>query len=188
MDSQTTGLQELSAFMEGQGIGYAVIGGLAVQIWGEPRFTLDIDVTVLVNMPQEEQFVRTVLSHFTPRVSDPLEFALEHRVVLIKSASGCNIDLTLGLPGYEEGMIERARLIELESGASVRICTPEDLVILKAVAGRAKDWQDIEGIVIRQADQLDYDVIETMLKDFEQLLECSGLVDHFKQIKEGIFP
>lgn len=28
MDSQTAGLQELSAFMEGHGIGYAVIGGL----------------------------------------------------------------------------------------------------------------------------------------------------------------
>jgi len=188
MDSQTAGLQELSAFMEAHGIGYAVIGGLAVQIWGEPRFTLDIDVTVIVNMPQEEQFIRTVLSHFAPRVSNPLEFALEHRVVLIRSASGCNIDLTLGLPGYEEGMIERAHLIDLESGASVRICTPEDLVVLKAVAGRAKDWQDIEGIVIRQSDQLEYAVIEAMLKDFEELLECSGLVDHFKQIREELFP
>lgn len=27
-----------------------------------------------------------------------------------------------------------------------------------------------------------------MLKDFEKLLECSRLVDHFKQIREELFP
>ena len=51
--------------------------------------------------------------------------------------------------------MQRAVDYELEPGKIVRMCSAEDLIIHKAVAGRPRDMQDIEGIVYRQRDTLD---------------------------------
>jgi len=36
---------EIHCFMTSHQIPYAIIGGLAVQYWGEPRLTGDVDIT-----------------------------------------------------------------------------------------------------------------------------------------------
>jgi len=46
------------------------IGGIAVQRWGEPRFTADADLTLLTGVGGEEKFIDPLLSHFRPRRSD----------------------------------------------------------------------------------------------------------------------
>ena len=73
---------EIARFLEEQGIPYFVIGGLALQHWGEPRFTRDVDITVLVTSKDLESFVDTVLARFQARIHDAREFALCHRVLL----------------------------------------------------------------------------------------------------------
>jgi hypothetical protein len=52
-----------------------VIGGLAVQRWGEPRLTQDVDVTVVVALGSEERMLDAALSHFAPRREDARAFA-----------------------------------------------------------------------------------------------------------------
>src|SRR3972149_10051849 len=68
---------------------------------------------------------------------------------------GSEADLSLWLPGYEEHLMARAVLYDLGHGRQVRLCSAEDLVIHKALAGRPQDLLDIEGIVARQGDKLD---------------------------------
>jgi hypothetical protein len=53
-----------------------VIGGLAVQRWGEPRLTRDVDVTVIVALGSEERMVDQALSQFAARREDARVFAL----------------------------------------------------------------------------------------------------------------
>ncbi|MDI6891315.1 MAG: hypothetical protein QMC83_10340 [Thermodesulfovibrionales bacterium] len=43
-------LKELCVFLEGTGIEYMLVGGLAVGIWGEPRATVDIDFLVAIRL------------------------------------------------------------------------------------------------------------------------------------------
>jgi len=54
---------------------YAMIGGMAVQRWGEPRFTQDVDVTVAAPPDDLEGFVRAIVARFTSRVEDAVTFA-----------------------------------------------------------------------------------------------------------------
>ena len=61
---------------------YALIGGLAVQFWGQPRFTRDVDVTVLVDPGQEGALAAALVERFSPRLPDAVEFALANRVLL----------------------------------------------------------------------------------------------------------
>jgi hypothetical protein len=64
--------------------------------------------------------------------------------------------------------VDRSTVFEIEPGVSVTTCSAEDLLILKAFAGRAQDWIDIEGIIVRQGATLDRRLV---LADLRPLLE-----------------
>ena len=54
------------------------------------------------------------------------------------------------------------------------------------MAGRAKDWQDIEGILIEQRGQLDPDYLEDWLSQFAEALEQPEIVAQYRDIQERI--
>ena len=150
----------LQGFCEERGWKFCVIGGIAVMHWGEPRFTMDLDMTLLTGFGGEEAFVDEWLAHFEPRLKGAREFALRNRVLLLQSENGVGIDIALGALPFEESAVQRARKIEMEPGAEVLLCTPEDLIVMKAFAYRDLDWHDIRGILIRQGKgALDWDYI-----------------------------
>lgn len=58
---------EVHIFLTTHQVLYVFIGGLAVQYWGEPRFTHDLDLTVAVPVEEADDFVHLVTDHFLPR-------------------------------------------------------------------------------------------------------------------------
>lgn len=160
---------------------FCVIGGLAVQRWGEPRFTRDVDLTALVGFGPEAAFVDACLSAFSPGRADARAFALQYRVLLLKTASGVPIDIALGAIPFEVETIERATPYVFEPGCTIATCSAEDLVIHKAIAGRPRDVSDIEGILSRQHQGLDVARIRTWLQMFAEVAETSDLVSNFER-------
>lgn len=160
---------------------YAIIGGAAVQIWGEPRFTKDLDLTVFVSIESFPEAVGQVLVRLHPRIDDALAFARRNRVLLVQTSTGYPVDVSFGLPGFEEGIIGRAVTVEIASGKDVQFCSPEDLIIYKAVAGRVLDVLDIQNIVSRQKAMLDVPYIRNWTKIFADLLESNDVIDRFEQ-------
>lgn len=172
---------ELHAFLTRHAVPYAIIGGVAVQAWGEPRLTVDLDLTVITPPEGTAAFVALVLQQFTPRVSDPVAFARRTCVILIRASNGCHVDISLGVPGYEEEVIRRAVDYEVAPGKRVRLCSAEDLIIHKAVAGRPQDLMDIEGIVHRQGERLDGEYIRRWLGEFAAILEMPEIPERFER-------
>ena len=84
---------EVQRFCQRQGWRFCFIGGVALQRWGEPRLTQDVDLTLLTGFGREEQFVDALLKGFNPRRPDAREFALAHRVLLLETSKS-----TCGLP------------------------------------------------------------------------------------------
>lgn len=166
---QALGLQE---FWQGKGWEACVIGGLAVQAWGEPRFTMDVDVSLLTGLGREEEVIAAWLEKFPSRIPQPEIFALENRVLLLRGPEGIGIDVALGCLPFEERAIRNAVEVELEPGAFVRVCQPEDLIVMKAFADRPQDWLDIRGILIRQKDRpLDW---QRIVRDLQPLARAKG--------------
>jgi hypothetical protein len=126
-----------------------VIGGLAVQRWGEPRQTRDVDLTLFTGLGDEEHFVDLILLHYRARLPDARQFAPERRVVLVETMDGIPLDISLGGLPYEARVIERSSRWEVEHGAELTTCSAEDLLVLKAFAGRPQDWLDVEGVIVR---------------------------------------
>lgn len=172
---------ELQAFCEAQHWRFCFIGGLALQQWGEPRETVDVDLSLLTGFGGEGPYIDKLLSRFPGRIDDVAGFARTRRVLLLRSASGVGIDIALGALPFEEGVVERARPVGFPGGASLRICSAEDLVILKAFAARPRDWLDIEGVIVRQTGKLDWVYIRRQLAPLAELKEAPELLTELEK-------
>ncbi len=160
---------------------YAIIGGAAVQVWGEPRYTKDIDLTVLAPRELMSEVIEQILTRLSPRIDDALSFALRSRVLLTQTSTDYPVDISFGLPGYEEAVIQRAVKQEIAPGKRVWFCSAEDLIIHKSVAGRVQDVIDVQNVIIRQKGELDVSYIRYWLQVFTELLETDDVIDHFEQ-------
>lgn len=159
---------------------FCLIGGIAVQRWGEPRLTQDVDLTLLTGFGGEEQFVDVLLGALEPRRPDARQFALHSRVLLLRTASGVGVDVALGGFPFEERSVERASTWSWAEGQSLVTCCAEDLVVHKAFAGRDRDWGDLESILIRQHGKLNLAQIRSELKP---LLELKGQPETLEKLE-----
>lgn len=158
---------KLQDFFNRKGWNYCFIGGLAVQRWGEPRFTADVDVSLLTGFGLEEDYAGALLSHFTPRRPDALEFSLQTRVLLLEGYNKVGLDIAFGAMPFEENAIKRASEYLFASGISLRTCSAEDLIVYKSFSDRDIDWQDVRGIIYRQKGKLNFNLIYKELITFK---------------------
>jgi hypothetical protein len=172
---------ELQALCESQDWRFCFIGGLALQRWGEPRETIDVDLTLVTGFGVEEPFVRTLLQHFEARIADAVDFALTRRVLLARTRSGVGLDIALGGLPFEESVVARSSLFPYPPQTLLRTCSAEDLIVLKAFAARAKDWLDVEGIIIRQAGKLDWAYIRSQLQPLVELKEAPEILNELER-------
>lgn len=162
---------EVTSYLDERQVPYAIIGGMAVQYWGEARQTGDVDVVVLVPTEETPGFVEAAVQRFKPRIQDAVGFALANRVLLIYASSGTPVDISLGIPGYEEEAVGRAVSVDLPRGRAIRIISAEDLIIHKCIAGRPRDIEDVERILVRQRLSVDHDYIARWLQQFDKIVE-----------------
>jgi hypothetical protein len=161
---------EIQEFLRQAGERFCIIGGMALQRWGEPRFTRNVDLTLLCPYGAEAPVATRLLERFSPRMPEASAFALEHRVLLLRGSSGLPVDIAFGCIPFEERCVARAG--EFDFG-EVRLltCSAEDLIVLKTFAGRERDWADIESIAIRQSKYLDWELV---FKELAPLVEVRG--------------
>lgn len=176
--------RRVQEFLDARGWRSCVIGGVAVQRWGEPRLTRDVDVTLLTGLGDEEKYVDELLKHFASRVADAREFALTRRVMLLTSGDGTDIDLALGGLPFEENAVGRASDFEFYPGLTLRTCSAEDLMVMKAFASREQDWGDVKGILARQKT-LDWRIIYSELEPLCELKDAPEIVLRLKQLQTG---
>jgi hypothetical protein len=82
---------------------------------------------------------------------------------------------------FEEEMVERSVLHEFDNALQIRLPTPEDLIIMKAIAHRPKDYEDIRTLVIKYQD-LDYERIKRWVTDFAEVLETPHLWTDLRKV------
>lgn len=166
------GAVEVCTFLEDNHIPYAVLGGLALQHWGEPRTTQDVDIVLLVPSKQKDDLLQAMLRRFRPRMADALSFAKQYRVLLVRTSSDVPVDISLGIPGYEEEALRRASKVSFNGLPPISILSAEDLIIHKCVAGRPRDIEDVERVLLRQRVKLDLRYIRNWLREFANIIEA----------------
>jgi hypothetical protein len=178
LDRLRAPLAALMEWFRSAGLRAAIIGGVAASLRGKPRLTKDVDAVVL-DADADELLETAAAFGFSPRIDDAVEFARRTRVLLLRYLPGnIDIDLSLGALPFEEEVIERSTDVDVGQ-LLVRIASPEDLVIMKAVAGRPRDIADIEGILEVQPD-LDVERIRRWIREFSVVLEMPEIHENLE--------
>lgn len=162
-------LSRLAQALDEAEIPYMIIGGQAVLLYGEPRLTRDVDVTIGLRPRDLAQVLRVAqrvpLRPLVPEVED---FVRRTWVLpTLDEATGLRVDFIFSWTPYEQGALARARQVAVE-GYPVRFAAPEDVVIHKILAARPRDIEDVRSILRKQP--LDMDYIRGWLRQFDETL------------------
>ena len=166
-------LQRLLSRFNDRGV---IIGGTAVSILGRARFTEDVDAMFLLSSEDLPRLLEMAKDEgIEPRIENAIQFARKNRVLLLMhTLTDTGIDISLGALPFEEEMVERSILHEVDETLQLRLPTPEDLIIMKAVAHRPKDLEDIRTIAEKYPN-LDGKRINQWVSAFAEVLEQPDL-------------
>lgn len=173
---------EVQAFCHQQGWRACIIGGLAVIRWGEHRTTKDVDFSLLCDLGDEDSRIQPLLQNFASRIPDAAEFAHVNRVLLLTATNGTPVDIGLAAFPFEEKIIACATPFRFTPSVTLTTCSAEDLIVLKAIAGRPQDWVDIEGVLVKQS-HLDMSALESKLASVAEFTPDDDLVSRVRQLK-----
>jgi hypothetical protein len=163
---------------------FCFIGGIALQRWGEPRFTQDVDLTVLCPLGEEEKFATRISGFLAGRIPDAIAFSIRSRVFLGEAPDGTPVDLAFGGLQFEQDCVRRASGFEFARGCRLRTCDLDDFIVLKAFADRDKDRMDLEGVVRRNHGKIDWARIERDLKPLLGLKEAPESWERLLDLKK----
>lgn len=178
-------LEKIAQELLNQRIPYMVIGGQAVLLYGEPRLTKDIDITLGIGIEEldrienlvEKTALKPLIDNIGEMVKKTMVFPVEDR------KSGIRVDFIFSFSPYERQAIERA--IEIKIGRTeVKFAVLEDLVIHKIVAGRARDMEDIKSVLLKNPNYDDL-YIEKWLGEFDKSLN-ENFIEKFKTLVRQI--
>ena len=183
MESLFRSLVNLQERLRQTGIPSAVIGGVAVGVWGEPRVTRDVDVKVMLTRKDAARLLEIITPDYESLVANPLQSLTRTGILFVQDDAGTRLDLLLSDTAFDVETIQRAKLMELEPGLMARVCSAEDLIVYKLVSTRQRDHEDVAGIIRRQGDALDDVYVLDWLRQFEQALDNSTLVAEYRRMR-----
>jgi len=154
-----------------------VFNAQAAIIHGAARLTADVDITVLYAGHDHSDLLKILQDNaFNPRTTDPLTVIEQTRVLpVLHTTSGMPVDIVFGGPGLEEEFLQRAGNVNMD-GVLVPVASAEDIIVMKILAGRAKDIEDASAVAAAQADKLDVHRVRSMLGMLEKTLDRSDLL------------
>ena len=179
-------LKKVALQLKKASIPYMVIGGQAVLLYGEPRLTRDIDITMGIGVDGLDRVKKIIqIIGLKSLVQKEKEF-VERNMVLptMDKKSGIRVDFIFSFSPYERQAIERAKDIKL-GRSTVRFASLEDVVIHKVIAGRARDLEDVKSILLKNPEY-DSAYIENWLKQFDNSLRGKFL-KVFRKINKEIY-
>ncbi len=178
-------LKRIARGLNQASIPYMVIGGQAVLIYGEPRLTRDIDVTLGIGVSELARFKKVLPAmDLKVLVKKVEEFVARTMVLPTKDReSDIRVDFIFSFSPYERQAIERARSVKI-GGTQVKFASLEDVVIHKVISGRPRDLEDIQSILVKNP-KYDSDYISRWLNEFDQSLS-QHFLKTFKNTEQEI--
>jgi len=179
----TTLIKRIARQLDASGIAYMIIGGQAVLLYGRPRLTRDIDITLGVDtdqFAQVAQVCKDVGIELLPE--DPSDFATKTNVLPAEEPqSKIRVDFIFSFTPYEAQAIERGNEVLLED-CTVRFATCEDVIIHKMVAARPIDHEDVRHLLAKNRNTIDFDYLKQWLSEFTHLPGHEGILQDFETL------
>jgi hypothetical protein len=156
---------------------YMIIGGQAVLLYGEPRLTRDIDMTLGVGIESLPRVLEMLgKAGLKPIPENAETFVRETYVLPAKHVeSGIRVDIIFSYTPYERQAVKRVNRIRVRDQI-VNFASLEDVIIHKVFAGRPRDMEDVRSMILRNPD-FDKSYVRQWLKEFG-----NGFLGSFDQL------
>ena len=158
-----------------------LFGAQAAIIHGAARLTADVDVTVRLVPGATTASLVSALERqgFRPRFTDQAFIDRTRVVPFVHLATSMPVDAVLAGPGLEDLFFTRAAIRDVD-GVSIPVASAEDVIVMKVLAGRGKDGDDVTAILDAQREGLDLRYVRDTLRALEDALGQSDLLDAFE--------
>lgn len=173
-------LRAIRTALEPLGVRWYVFGAQAVIAAGAVRQTADIDITT-DDVPVTELLKALKSAGFKLRddIEGVEELIEHHRILpLVHAKTGYQLDVVRAGPGPEQQMLERS--IRRRVGrVQIPFVATNDLLVLKTLAGRDKDLEDIRALIRSASKEIDLKAVRAQLRELGALIDDSTLLALF---------
>jgi hypothetical protein len=183
-------LKEIGRILKVLDVPYIITGGIAVTVWGRPRFTADIDIVVELLLKHVDDLIREfsrIKDGFIDEqmIRDALK--QEGEFNFLHSVSGLKVDFwILKNDAFDKSRIKR-RIRKTVAGQELYFTSPEDLILIKLLwykeSQSTRHLEDIES-VLRIQKKLDYGYIRKWSKVQGTLSILNQLINHVRAVYE----
>lgn len=149
-------LEQILSTLEDQRVRAALLGGLAVSVWTDPRFTRDVDLAVAVRADADAERLVRQLAQRGYRLLATVEqkatgrFATARLLPPGEIEEGMVVDLLFASSGIEPEIVDAALEVEIGARAPVRVARVGHLVALKLLSqdptARPQDALDLQAL------------------------------------------
>ena len=159
-----------------------IIGGQAVLLYGEPRLTRDIDITLGLDTDRLDEIIIITHELRLKLLPQDIESFVKETMVLPTQDedTGIRVDFIFSFTPYEGEAIKRAKKVNILN-QDVFFASPEDLIIHKIFAGRPRDMEDVRNVLSKNPDT-DIKYIKDYLKEFDDSSEEKPYRKSFEEI------
>jgi len=173
-------LRAVANVLDARRIRWFLFGAQAVAVRGAPRATMDVDVTVDIRREQLPELVEALeaagLHHRYPDLAG--ELLATGSVLPLGHSSGMELDLVVAGSGLEGLALDRATQVEID-GVEVPVAQAIDLVVMKVLAGRGKDLEDVRALLA--SGEVDLGEARDLLCQLEEALGQSDLLPRLEE-------
>ena len=126
------------------GVRHALVGGLAVSVRAEVRFTRDVDMAIVSASDAEVEDLVGSLRARGYRMRTLVEQRARGVIATVRmwSPGGVVLDLLAASSGIEREIVDRASLVDLGAGRPIPVAAAEELVAMKVLAMAPERGQD----------------------------------------------
>ncbi len=180
--------------LESLEISYAIGGSFASSFYGEPRPTVDIDISLVLPFSEAPRFVQAIEKFgYYIYLEGILDALVEHTPFnIIDADSGYKADMFLveNSP-LEQSIFERRRRVvyNVETNAEAWLYSPEDTIIYKLkyyLEGQMpKHPRDILAMLILRSQEMDYEYIAYWVQQIGAEQVWNDMLEQYRRLADG---
>lgn len=176
-------IKKIAKCLDDDNISYMIIGGQAVLLYGSPRLTRDIDITLGVDTDRFA-LIKNICKKSGLKIlpKNPEKFASETKVLPAEEPNiRIRVDFIFSFTPYEQQAINRTQIVDIDN-YHVKFASREDLIIHKMLAARAIDEEDVKNILIKNKNLIDFKYIKKWLEQFCNIPGYEGILKKFDNL------
>lgn len=171
-------------FLNKQKYDYLIIGGIASGTLGQPRVTADVDIDIILDDEQIDDFLNKIEKDgFQLSKKDCLERIAQTGTFQIHYGE-VHIDFIIASTFLEKNAFERKQKINLFN-VDAFFPTPEDLILFKIIPARTQDLFDVEKIIQRNKGKLDINYLEQWARKLSDEAQDMRVWNQLKKILDS---